>query len=161
MSRIQVCAALALAALGSAALAAKTTQFELKGGALTLPGPVVFETGSDKLSPSSDESLAVVRDYLEAKPAISLLRIESHADDQPLSDKRALSVARWLVAAGVDCRRLIPVGFGQTKPIVPNDTPDNKALNNRVAFVNAALKGRAIGGRPVDGGGHVAGDPCP
>jgi OOP family OmpA-OmpF porin len=77
-----------------------------------------------------------------------------------LSEKRAMAVARWLVGHGVACGRVIPVGFGQTKPVVPNDTPDNKAQNRRVAFVNAALKGKPIGGAPVDGGGKVAGDPC-
>ena len=63
-------------------------------------------------------------------------------------------------AKGIDCKRLIPVGFGETKPVAPNDTPDNKAQNRRTAFVNAALKGKPIGGMPVDGGGKVAGDPC-
>ena len=141
--------------------------FEFVNGALKLPGPVVFETGSDKLSPVSDEVLMVVADYLSAKPDITLLRIEGHTDsdgakagNQTLSEKRSLSVARWLVAVGVACHRLIPVGFGQDKPIVPNDTPDNKAQNRRVAFVNAALKGKPIGGAPVDGGGRVSGDPC-
>ena len=65
-----------------------------------------------------------------------------------------------MVAVGIKCDRLIPVGFGSAKPIVPNDTPDHKAQNRRIAFVNAALRGRAIGGMPVDGGGKVAGDPC-
>ncbi|APR77141.1 Outer membrane protein [Minicystis rosea] len=145
----------------------KATNFEFVNGALKLPGPVVFETGSDKLSPVSDTVLEVVEDYLGAKPAITLLRIEGHTDSDgkadnnlALSEKRAMAVARWLVGHGVACSRLIPVGFGQTKPIVPNDTADNKAQNRRVAFVNAALNGKPIGGAPVDGGGKVAGDPC-
>ena len=71
-----------------------------------------------------------------------------------------LSVAHWLVGVGIACNRLLPVGFGQTKPIAPNDTPDNKAQNRRVDFVNTAVKGKPIGGKPVDGGGKVAGDAC-
>ena len=145
----------------------KVVEFKFEGERLKLPGPVVFETGSDRLSPVSDEVLEVVHDYLDAKPEITLLRIEGHtdsdgnaADNQTLSEKRAMSVARWLVAVGVKCDRLIPVGFGQTRPIVPNDTPDNKAQNRRVAFHNAAVRNKPIGGRPVDGGGRVAGDPC-
>jgi OOP family OmpA-OmpF porin len=39
-------------------------------------------------------------------------------------------------------------------------TADEKTQNRRVAFVNAALDGRPIGGMPVDGGGKVGGDPC-
>lgn len=144
----------------------KATEFKLEGHELKLPGPIVFETGSDRLSPVSDDVLWHVADYLDAKPLITLLRIEGHVDadadkdGQPLSEKRALSVARWLVAKGIQCTRLLPVGFGAGKPIAPNDTPDNKAKNRRIAFVNAALKGRPIGGMMVDGGGRVAGDPC-
>src|SRR6202011_3463767 len=83
----------------------KATEFRIEGGALKLPSPVVFETGSDKLSPVSDEALDFVHDYLDAKPVVTLLRIEGHTDDyggvdatQALSEKRAMAVARWLVA---------------------------------------------------------------
>ena len=145
----------------------KTMNFQIENGALKLPGPVVFETGSDKLKPESDPVLAIVKDYLDAKPEVTLLRIEGHTDsdgkadaNQALSEKRALSVARWLVGRGVDCKRLIPVGFGQSKPIADNNTPDGKAQNRRTAFVNAGLKGKPIGGMPVEGGGKVAGDAC-
>ena len=169
--KLSIPIALLLVLVGVAAAAedrsAAPRAFTLVHGALELPGPVVFETGSDKLLPASDEALQHVKDYLVAKPYISLLRIEGHLDSggdaaqgQSLSEKRALAVARWLVAAGVSCTRLIPVGFGGQKPIVPGDTPENQALNRRVVFVNAALRGRAIGGMPVDGGGKVAGDPC-
>jgi OOP family OmpA-OmpF porin len=158
-----------LAGCASAAggMSSAPVEFKQVDGALELPGPVVFETGSATLSPVSDDVLRHVKDYLAAKPVISLLRIEGHTDGsgdvveaQLLSEKRALAVARWLVAAGVKCSRLIPVGFGPHKPIAPDDTPDNKGRNRRIAFVNAALRGRAIGGMPVDGGGKVAGDPC-
>ena len=145
----------------------KVTEFKFENGALKLPGAVEFVTGSDKLNPISDAVLAVVHDYLDAKPDITLIRIEGHTDsdgnaaaNQTLSEKRAMSVARWLVGVGIKCDRLLPVGFGQTKPILPNDTPANKALNRRVAFVNAQLKNKPIGGMAVDGGGKVAGDPC-
>jgi len=140
---------------------------KVEGGQLRLPGPVVFETGKDILKPESDDVLTIVKDYLVSKPEITLLRIEGHTDtdgddksNQTLSELRSVAVARWLVGKGIDCKRLIPVGFGETKPIAPNDTPDNKAQNRRTAFVNAALRGKPIGGMPVDGSGKVAGDPC-
>lgn len=140
--------------------------FEVVGNALKLPGPVVFETSSDKLSPVSEPVLEVVLDYLNHKPEVTLLRIEGHTDsdgnaasNEALSEKRAMTVSRWLTDAGIECRRLMPVGFGATQPLAPNDSPDNKARNRRVAFVNAAVNGSSIG-PSVDGGGHVAGDPC-
>lgn len=145
----------------------KVVNFEMGKEGLKLPGPVVFETGSDKLKPESDEVLAIVNDYLEAKPEITVLRIEGHTDsdgskggNQALSEKRAMSVARWLTAQGISCARLFPVGFGQEKPLVDNTSAENKAMNRRVAFVNAALKGKPIAGMPLDGGGKPAGDPC-
>jgi len=149
----------------------KLINFTVDAAGLKLPGPVVFETGSDKLKPESDEVLEVVQDYLDAKPEITMLRIEGHTDNdgaaaanQTLSEKRAMAVARWLTSRGVKCDRLVPVGFGQTKPIagaIDKQTPDEKAQNRRVAFVNAAIKGKAIGGLPVEGmGGHISGDPC-
>jgi OOP family OmpA-OmpF porin len=142
-------------------------KYSVEGGQLKLPGPVVFETGKATLKPESDEVLQIVHDYLKDKQDITLLRIEGHtdsdgndADNQRLSEGRSLAVAQWLVGKGIDCKRLIPVGFGETKPVAANDTAENKAQNRRTAFVNAALKGRPIGGMPVDGGGKVAGDPC-
>jgi len=141
--------------------------FKVEGGQLRLPGPVVFESAKDVLKPESDDVLTIVKQYLDAKPEITLLRIEGHTDsdgddkaNQTLSELRSLAVARWLVAKGIDCKRLIPVGFGESKPVAANDTAENKAQNRRTAFVNAALSGNPIGGMPVDGGAKVAGDPC-
>jgi outer membrane protein OmpA-like peptidoglycan-associated protein len=160
-------AAAVLRTLGEAVpAAAQAKTFQLENGALKLPGPVVFEAGNDKIKPESEAALNHVKDYLEAKTYISLLRIECHTDgdgeeliNQALSERRAMAVARWLVDKGIDGKRLIPVGFGGTKPIAANDTPEGKAQNRRTAFVNAALRGRPLGGLPVDGGGKVAGDP--
>lgn len=144
----------------------KTTEFKLEQGRLVLPGPVLFKAGTDEILEESEEPLWVVVDYLEAKTYITLMRVEGHTDDgdpaksQDLSERRALAVARWLVKHGVDCKRLIAVGFGSTKPVAANDSPEGKAKNRRMEFVNASLRGKPIGGMPVDGGGKVAGDPC-
>ncbi len=145
----------------------KAQTFKLDGNQLVLPSPVVFETGSDKLKPESDAVLQVVKDYLDAKTYISLLRVEGHTDNvgdaqknQTLSEKRAVAVCKWLVSKGIDCKWLLPVGFGGTKPIADNSTSEGKAQNRRMAFVNAQLRGKSIGGMPVDGGGNVAGDAC-
>ena len=141
--------------------------FKLKGNQLELPGPVVFETGSDVLRPESDEVLTLVHDFLQSRKDVTSLRIGGHTDsdgddkaNQTLSEKRAMSVARWLVAKGDDCKRLVPVGFGETKPIADNASADGKAQNRRTEFIIAALNGKAIDGLPLDGGGKSAGDPC-
>lgn len=141
--------------------------FEMVGNGLKLPGRVTFAAGTDRLDPISDPVLEFTLDYLSAKPDVTLLRVEGHTDDtgtpavnQALSEKRAMAVARWLIGNGVACARLLPVGFGQTKPLVVNSSPANRATNARIEFISAAIRGKPIGNAPVDGGGRVAGDPC-
>lgn len=139
----------------------------IKDNQLVLKDPVVFQTGSDQIASGSDGPLSQVRDFLVEKTYVSTLRIEVHSDstgvaafNQQLSEKRALAVARWLVAHNIDCKRLVAVGFGDTKPIADNKTPDGRAQNRRTVFAIAGLRGRAIGGMPLDGGGKLAGDAC-
>lgn len=146
---------------------ADAPKFELDGNKLILPQPITYSAGAAEPTPESAAALDHVAAYLKAKSFVSLLRIEVHSDatgrseaNQTLTEKRALAVARNLVARGVECRRLIAVGFGEAKPISDNKTPDGRAQNRRTEFWNAALKGKAIGGAPADGGGKVAGDPC-
>lgn len=139
----------------------------LERGELKPSGPMLFEPGTDALKAETDAVLGEVKEALAAREYITLLRIEVHCDSdgdaaegQALTEKRALAVAKRLVALGVDCKRLVPVGFGSTKPLAENNTPENKAKNRRTAFVVAALRGRLIGGTAADGGGRPAGDPC-
>ena len=138
-------------------------EYKLEGNEVKIEKQVLFETGTDKLKAESTAALEIIKQYLNDKSYISLLRVECHSDnnnDQLLSEKRALAVCKALVKMGVDCKRLIAVGFGASKPIADNSTPEGKAANRRVSFINAALRGHAIGGMPVDGGGNVAGESC-
>jgi OmpA-OmpF porin, OOP family len=145
----------------------KSRTYKLDNNKLEVPSPVVFDTGKDTLKSESAEAIAYVADYLADKTYISTLRVEVHSDstgseefNQKLTQKRAFAVGKALIAKGVDCKRLIAVGFGSTKPIGDNTTPEGKAKNRRTDFVNAALKGKAIGGAPLDGGGASAGELC-
>jgi OOP family OmpA-OmpF porin len=137
--------------------------YKIENGQVIISEPITFKTASAILTRESDAGLKIIKRYLEDKSYISTLRIECHSDDpasQALTEKRALAVSKALVDLGVDCKRLIAVGFGASKPIEDNSTPEGKAANRRVTLVNAALRGRAIGGLALDGGGVVAGDPC-
>jgi len=136
--------------------------YKLEGSEVKIDLPIIFETGSSILKPESDAALKIIKKYLDDKSYISLLRVEAHTDNegdpaknQSLSERRAFQVCMTLIAMGVDCKRLIAVGFGGTKPIEDNSTPAGKAANRRISFVNAALRGHAIGGMPADGGGVV------
>ncbi len=143
-----------------AALAAVTQN----GHEIVPPSPVVFDGSS--LALQSAPAVDAVASWLRDTPSVTTLRVEGHvfgagvAVDQATSEARALVVSRALVARGVDCKRLIAVGFGGSKPMVSNETTEGRATNTRVVFVNAALRGTPIGGLPLDGGGRVAGDPC-
>jgi OmpA-OmpF porin, OOP family len=142
--------------------------FRKVGNQVELPGPVLFVTGSDQLLPESDPVLEIVGAYLKQETKVTLLRIEGHTDadgddakNQDLSQRRAMAVAKWLTAKGIDCKRLLPVGFGETKPLADNNSEEGKAKNRRVSFFDAAIDGKpAEKGKPVDGGGKNAGDPC-
>jgi OOP family OmpA-OmpF porin len=153
---------LSLAAVARAADEDGEKKVTLSGHELVLPEPVKFEAGTDKLKAESDAALRLLVEYLKAKKFITLVRVEGHtaagrAGAQALSERRALAVARRLTELGVDCKRLVAVGFGNTKPLAAVGA----AANERVNFYNAALAGRLIGGMPADGGGKSAGEVCP
>lgn len=141
--------------------------YKTEGNEVKINKPVLFETGSARLKPESIAALEIIKQYLMDKTYISQLRIECHTDNsgdaainQALTEKRAMVVCRKLIEMEVDCKRLIPVGFGDTKPVADNNTPEGKSENRRVSFVNVSLRGKVIGGLPVDGGGKITGDPC-
>jgi outer membrane protein OmpA-like peptidoglycan-associated protein len=70
------------------------------------------------------------------------LRIEGYTDSEgpdereiKLSQHRAQAVARYLKMQGVSETRMDVVGYGKTKPLAPNDTPEGMARNRRVEMV--------------------------
>jgi OmpA-OmpF porin, OOP family len=67
------------------------------------------------------------------------ISLEGHTDSEgddasnlALSKSRAKSVAEYLVKKGIEANRVTSDGFGETRPIAPNDTAENKAKNRRV-----------------------------
>jgi len=67
------------------------------------------------------------------------LQVEGHTDsigsdtyNQSLSERRARTVRDYLVSKGVSAGRISAVGFGESKPIATNDTPEGRFLNRRV-----------------------------
>jgi OOP family OmpA-OmpF porin len=129
--------------------------YKLEGSEIHFDKELTFRKGSAELNPEDITVLKAVKEFLEEKTYVSLLRIEGNvqgsANDQLLSEKRAMVAAQWLVQAGIACERLLPVGFGNTKP---------SDKQNRVRFQMASLRGKLMGGMPADGGGHIAGDLC-
>ena len=153
--------------LASAAFILQAQDYTLEGNEVKITKPVLFKTGSALIKPESIAALEIIKQYLTSKTYISLLRVECHTDNsgnaeisQALTEKRAMALCRKLIEMGVDCNRLIAVGFGDTKPVADNSTPAGRAENIRVSFVNVSLRGKVIGGMPIDGGGKTAGGLC-
>jgi outer membrane protein OmpA-like peptidoglycan-associated protein len=112
-------------------------------GQLEILEKVYFRTGSHKLQKRSFALLDNVAEVLKAHPEIELVRVEGHTDstgnlkyNMRLSKMRATTVVRYLVGRGkVSKDRLIPEGFGPTRPIVPDaKTKEELAQNRRVEF---------------------------
>lgn len=157
----------ALALVLAAPAAAQEPAVTLDGHRLVLPGAIGFATATATITPESDGAIAAAAAWLQSKSAITTVRVEGHLDSdgdasagQALTEARAMAVARALVAKGVDCKRIVAVGFGANKPVADNGTAEGKAQNRRVELHNAAMLNRPIGGMPLDGGGRVAGDVC-
>ena len=148
-------------------LTVSSQTFQVENNSLLLPSEISFKPGTAVLTPESESALKHVLAYLNQKDYISLIRVEGHVFTSQndsvnlvLSQNRALIVCKWLIMNGIDCKRLIAVGFGNYKPITDTNTPEGKTTNTRICFVNAEIRGRSIGGLPVDGSGIIAGDVC-
>ena len=106
----------------------------------SLRGGATFESGSAELSPQLQTLLGTAAGILARNPTLGIV-IEGHTDsigtraaNQVLSERRAGNAKAWLVAAGIDERRIIAVGLGEGHPIASNTTPEGRAQNRRVEF---------------------------
>ncbi len=100
-----------------------------------------FEYNKDKIRAESHPVLDAVVEVLTKNTSIKL-EVQGHTDDKgsakynkDLSNRRAASVVKYLVSRGVAPERLTSAGYGLERPLVPNDSESNRALNRRVQFV--------------------------
>ncbi|MBX2892397.1 MAG: OmpA family protein [Saprospiraceae bacterium] len=101
---------------------------------------VQFETAQATLLPESLPVLDEIASLMQRYPAYSL-RIEGHTDDVgddkmnlDLSKRRAKTCYDYLVSKGVSAGRMSHDGFGETRPIATNSTPEGREQNRRVEF---------------------------
>ena len=103
---------------------------------------IYFDVNKDVVKAESFGTMKSIADVLKENPDVRI-KIVGHTDSDgdnaknlDLSQRRAKSVMNELVKVfGIDASRMETDGMGETKPIAPNDTPSNKALNRRVEFV--------------------------
>lgn len=137
-------------------------QFEMKyterGIEISIyPSQILFDTASAKLKPQFQEILRKLGAELVRLP--NTIQIEGHSDSRPihtpqfpsnweLSTARAASVKRFLIDEfNYNPSKLIAVGYADTRPVAPNDTPENMAHNRRVEIV--ILRGGMEGSAPA------------
>ena len=111
------------------------------GYVLNLPGPLIFDTGSDTLSDSAKAVLTTLATQLRALN-IESLRLFGHTDNVGtadfnlnLSSKRAEAIAVAMVSQGFSTDNLERRGFGFSRPLASNETPEGRAQNRRVAVI--------------------------
>jgi len=99
---------------------------------------VDFAPGDHQLNSKSRESLAELVSLLNTHPEV-VLQLEGHTDNRgaarenlALSKRRVMSVVRYMVANGIDGKRLKPFGFGENRPVVTNVTAAGRAENRRI-----------------------------
>jgi outer membrane protein OmpA-like peptidoglycan-associated protein len=112
---------------------------------LNMPSNITFDTDRSEIKPQFHDvlnSVAIVLNEFDR----TLVDVTGHTDsdgsdgyNQDLSERRAGSVAEYLVAQGNNYRRFQVLGMGETQPIASNATPDGKARNRRVEIQIAPL----------------------
>lgn len=102
---------------------------------------ITFDIDKSDIKPQSMGTLNMIAGLLKANPDLKF-EIDGHTDNTGvaahnliLSQQRAEAVKTQLVKMGIEGTRLSTKGFGDTKPISDNATPEGKANNRRVEFV--------------------------
>ncbi|HJV45609.1 MAG TPA: OmpA family protein [Bacillota bacterium] len=115
-----------------------------EGIQITLKDVIVFDSGSDRLKQTFIPTLQDIVGMINTvdNPIV----IEGHTDNQPihnsqfasnweLSGARAMSVLHYIQNQGVDPTRLRFEGYGEFKPLFPNDSAEHRESNRRVNII--------------------------
>jgi len=118
-----------------------------------MAGDLLFPPGGYRLTPAGEAALSqylpqlrslkgtkvVVYGFTDSEPIGPELRQAGIADNIELSSRRASNVAAYFRSQGVDPNILSAKGFGATRPIAPNDTPQGRTQNRRIEIVLEGL----------------------
>jgi OmpA-OmpF porin, OOP family len=101
---------------------------------------IYFDFNKTTLKEESFVELNKVVDLLKQNASVEI-EIAGHTDNKGtddynhnLSQGRSQAVVDYIVSQGIESFRLTPHGYGESKPIDTNDTPDGQANNRRVEF---------------------------
>jgi outer membrane protein OmpA-like peptidoglycan-associated protein len=121
---------------------------EVKQDRIDIKEKIQFAFNAAEILPASDGLLGDIANALKEHKEIKKVAIHGHTDsdgenayNQELSQRRASAVLNWLKAHGVEGARLESKGFGESKPIADNNTPEGKEKNRRVEFLIVEQEG--------------------
>lgn len=116
-----------------------------RGLVISFKDALLFPSGSDQLTAQARDIIAELGQALVLLP--NYIRVEGHTDDLPIKTSRfasnwELSVLRAATvvhvlseAAHIPSDRLAIIGYGQYRPLVPNESDAYRAMNRRVDIV--------------------------
>ena len=122
-------------------------RYSKQGAHITFEDFLLFDFGKSDINPGGLEFLDKMASMINKIPYP--VRVEGHTDNVPihtdrfpsnweLSIARAISVVKYFAGTGkIDPQRLSAVGYGDTRPLVPNNLPANRSRNRRVEIVLA------------------------
>ncbi len=133
----QPAAAKALEPEGDFDLDACKGRFEI----LSRTDNIYFPSGSARLDARSEPLLNSLVDIISRCPGLKI-EVGGHTDsdgsagaNMRLSDRRAAAVTQYLTSKNIPAERIVSVGYGETRPVASNDTPEGKSRNRRIEFV--------------------------
>ena len=105
---------------------------------LNMPSNITFDTDQSDIKPSFNEVLGSVALVFKEYDK-TVIDVTGHTDSDgsdsynfQLSERRAASVANYLVAQNLKAERFQVLGAGESRPVASNKTDDGKSLNRRV-----------------------------
>ncbi|MGF7400294.1 flagellar motor protein MotB [Thermoanaerobacterium thermosaccharolyticum] len=122
-----------------------TYKVDERGFVISLNDTLLFDTGSADVKPDQKATLIKIGNILKAMP--NYIRVEGYTDNVPINNSqfhsnwelsviRATNVVEILVNdVKIDPAKISAVGYGEYRPIVPNDSDKNRQLNRRVDIV--------------------------
>jgi flagellar motor protein MotB len=111
---------------------------------IVMPMDNVFASGKAESNQTGKEWLAALSSTLKNKN-YKEIRVEGHTDNIPikgiypsnweLSSARASSSVRFMIENGMDTNKIVAIGYADTRPLVDNNSDDNRAKNRRVEII--------------------------
>jgi OmpA-OmpF porin, OOP family len=112
----------------------------IRKNAVAVLNNIFFDFNKSDINTRSYSELDEVVKFLKENPVIKV-EISGHTDNvgnenynQQLSLKRAQSVVSYFLSKGIAVSQLTQTGYGSKKPILPNDTEENRQVNRRIEF---------------------------